>query len=397
MKKRIVVKMAENLSRFSKLINELKAILKLNQYEAKVFLVLAIYRKPLAAKEIAEKSTVPIQRVYDILERLKAKGFIAQTGQFPKTYVAKNLEALLKKRFIEERIRLNEWQHEEIKRISEEKQKRLNYLKKISYNVLKAVQSIQKISYAEPTNIAVQVEGWDNIQELLIQLLKEAKKSFWGVSRPLDWRDLTTLGIIQPRELSEWYEAIDVRGVDVKWLTSLNAIPSYIGFVQASYLPRRFIDDQKIPEKYVIIDGEKVIINLQDPRVETRTAVAVLIESVSVARIFEYHFQTLWNEAIPAEDVIKDVKNHVESVFLKLKKSNLTDLDIRVYMSLLRIGASSVKDIRIDLKWNDTEETPSIKLLRKTLKKLVHKGIVEKHPILDLYIPKNPKTLQTIV
>jgi sugar-specific transcriptional regulator TrmB len=390
LKKKIVVKM---ISKFPELIEKLKVALKLNQYEAEVVLTLILRSSPQTAKQIAEKSSVPIQRVYDVLERLKTKGLIIQTARFPKTYVAKRLELLLKKRLVEERIRLNEWQHEEIKRISEEKQRQLNYLMKESRSLVEMIKSLRKRPQAKLTRIAVQVEGWNDIQELLIQLLREAESTFWGVSRPPDWRDLTTLGTVQPRELSEWYEAIDVRDVDVRWLTSLSAIPSYIGYVQATYLPRRLIEDNKIPEKYVVVDGEKVLINLRDPETGIHTATAVLIESPSVAKVFEQHFKTLWKEAIPTEKLTTEMKKEVEQTCHRLKKHAFTNLEIRVYRSLLRMGASSAKNIRIDLRWADKEKTPNIKLLRKTLDKLAQRGIIEKHKILDLYLPKNPKVI----
>jgi sugar-specific transcriptional regulator TrmB len=370
--------------------------LNLNQYEAKVVLALILNPVPQTVKDISQASTVPIQRTYDTLQRLKERGIIIQTATAPKTYTAKNLESLLKKRLIEERIRLNEWQRKEAERINEEKRKRLDYLKKESDDLIEITRALRRRPMAEPTKIAVQIEGWDNIQELLIQLLEEAKLSFWGVSRPPDWRDLTTLGAIQPRSLSEWYEAIDARNVDVRWLTSLSAFPSYIGYVQATYLPRRFIDDGKIFEKYVVVDGEKVLINLRDPVTGTYGATAVLIESVSVARIFGDYFETLWAEAVPAEEMVRDFEEDVEAICQELRKRGFTDLDVRVYKSLLRMGASSVKSIRFDLKWMDKQDTPSLKVVGKVLKKLVQRGIVERHRALNLYMPKNPKTLLQI-
>ncbi|HIE23610.1 MAG TPA: hypothetical protein EYP68_05220, partial [Candidatus Korarchaeota archaeon] len=124
------------------------------------------------------------------------------------------------------------------------------------------------------------------------------------------------MGINRPRRLSDWYEAIDVGGVDVRWLTSQEAIPSYIGYVQATYLPRRFISEERIPEKYVIVDGSKVLINLKDPETGTYNATAILIESHSVSKVFEHHFFTIWEEARTPEEVIreKDIERKVELV-----------------------------------------------------------------------------------
>lgn len=391
-----MVKMGQDISGFSEAIDKLKVTLKLNLYEAQIILTLILNPKPQTAKEISQKSTVPIQRVYDILEKLKRKGLIVQTLKSPKTYATKNLESLLRKRLIEERNWLSRWKQEEIKRIDEEKKRRLNRLKQESLYLLEIVKTFRRRPKAEPAKIAVQIEGWDNIQELLIELLKEAESSFWGVSRPPDWRDFTTLGIIQPKPLSEWYEAIDARGIDVKWLTPLSAIPSYMGYVLATYLPRRFIEDDEITEKYVVVDGSKVLVNLRDPETGTHNAVAVLVESKSVARIFEQHFESLWKKAIPAENVVSGYEEIVQTLSSKLKEYAFTELEIRVYRSLLRNGASSIKDLMIDLNWTDKEDTPNLKVLTKTLKKLVQREIVKRHPTLDLYLPNNPKTLLQI-
>jgi len=389
-------KLSKNISKLSHIVDKLNAVLKLNLYEAKIILALILNSAPQTAKEISQKSAVPIQRVYDVLEKLKRRNLVVQTSKFPKTYAAKNLESLLKKQLIEERVLLNKWKHEEIKRIEEERKKSLSHLKQESHILLEIVRTLRKRPIAEPAKIAVQIEGWDNIQELLKELLREADSSFWGVSRPPDWRDLTTLGVIQPKQLSEWYEAIDARGVDVRWLTSLSAVPSYIGYVQATYLPRRFIEDDKISEKYVVIDGNKVLVNLRDPETGMHSATAILIESISVARIFQQHFEKLWREAMPAENAVADFEKIMQRICFKLKEYEFTDLELRVYRSLLRMGASSLKDIRTDLKWNEKENTPNLKELRRTLKRLVRRGAVEKHQILDLYLPNDPKTLLQI-
>lgn len=173
-----MVKTSQDATALSEAIEGLKTTLKLNLYEAQIILTLILNLKPQTVREISQKSTVPIQRVYDTLEKLKTKGLIIQTFKSPKTYAAKNLESLLRKQFVEERNFLSKWKQEEIKRIDEEKKKCLNHLKQESLDLLERVRTFQKRPKAEPAKIAVQIEGWDNIQELLIELLKEAEYSF---------------------------------------------------------------------------------------------------------------------------------------------------------------------------------------------------------------------------
>jgi len=286
-----------------------------------------------------------------------------------------------------------------MKRLTEEKEKQLVYLEGESKALLEAIRFLRKVPSSRPAPMVVQIEGWNNIQAMLIQLLKEAESFYWGTSKPPDWKDLTTLGINQPRRLSDWYEAIDVRGVDVRWLTSLEAIPSYIGYVQAMYLPRRFILDERIPKKYVIVDGSKVLINLRDPETGTYNATAILIESPSVSKVFEHHFITLWNEASPPDGVMKEknIERKVESVCAKLRKAGFKDLDVRVYASLLRIGASTIEEILADMRWSDKKEIPSETSLKKALRRLVRGGIVERHPVLGLYLPKDLEKVEQLL
>lgn len=132
---------------------------------------------------------------------------------------------------------------------------------------------------------------------------------------------------------------------------------------------------------------------MRDPTIGIYAATALFMETVSVAKIFGNHFQRLWDEAIPAEKMVKDLERDVEIVSYRLKERAFTEMEIRVYKSLLRMGASSLKIIQKDLQWADKEGTPSLKLLNKVLNKLVNRGIVERHQALDFYMPTHPKTL----
>jgi len=61
------------------LINKIKGLLKLNQYEARVLLALCLEGGPRTVREISKRSDVPVQRVYDVLESLKSKGLVVRT------------------------------------------------------------------------------------------------------------------------------------------------------------------------------------------------------------------------------------------------------------------------------------------------------------------------------
>ncbi len=70
------------------IIDELKVFLKsanLSNYEINAYITLSI-SNPLKAREISERSDIPIGRIYDILEKLKEKGLIENQEVRPKMY-----------------------------------------------------------------------------------------------------------------------------------------------------------------------------------------------------------------------------------------------------------------------------------------------------------------------
>jgi len=80
-----------------------------------------------------------------------------------------------------------------------------------------------------------------------------------------------------------------------------------------------------------------------------------------------------------------------------LKTAGFKDLDVRVYASLLRIGASSIDEILADMRWFDKKEIPSDKPLKKAMGRLIRSGIVERHPVLGLYLPKEPEEVEYLL
>lgn len=107
--------------------------------------------------------------------------------------------------------------------------------------------------------------------------------------------------------------------------------------------------------------------------------------------MFAHHFQGLWDNAAPAQEAVAGYEQTIAAVCSKLKSHAFTDIEIRVYSSLLRMGASTPRNIQVDLMWADREDTPSPDQIKSTLRRLINRGLVERHKILNLYLPKSPQ------
>ena len=78
------------------LIKKLKGYFELNIYETKVWLAL-LSRGISSAGEIAEISSVPRSRTYDVLESLEKSGFVIQKLGKPVKYIAVKPEVVIEK------------------------------------------------------------------------------------------------------------------------------------------------------------------------------------------------------------------------------------------------------------------------------------------------------------
>lgn len=377
----------------------LRSSLDLNEYEARVYLALLKLNESSEIRSISETSQVPLQRIYDVLDKLRERNpaVVRMVQEKPKKYVAASPEVLADSVLTRKKLELESKKQSEIRSMEEKTRREIEDLEHRISDLRRKINIEAEGVESSIASIATQIEGWENIQNAIITLLKGAEKEFFCVTRPPDWYDLSILGIARPRTLSDWHAAIDERRIDIRWIIPKEAVPSYVGWKTLLQLPRRLISANKIKEKFLIVDGRRVLMNLLDPLTRTYSSVAILIENVGVAGIFRDQFLQSWNAGKPAEEFSKKFQKMEANIFRRMKKRGLSELETRIYLSLLRIGACSPLQILRDLQWNDPRDTPKIEEIGQKLSELKRKGIVSEHEVLKWFIPADPTKSQTFL
>jgi len=158
------------------LVKRIKEYFNLNIYETKVWL--ALLSKGIAsAGEIAELSSVPRSRTYDVLESLEKRGFaIVKIGKPVKYIAVKPTEVI-------EKMKSKTMQE------AQEKMKSLSNLKDTSeYTELEALHNTG-ISPIKSHDITGSIKGRSNILSRTRELLENAKKEVLICTSTLDFED----------------------------------------------------------------------------------------------------------------------------------------------------------------------------------------------------------------
>ncbi|MBW2975286.1 hypothetical protein KY366_06210 [Candidatus Woesearchaeota archaeon] len=146
------------------LLNELKADFRLNIYEAKIWTVL-LSKGIATAGELADLSSVPRSRCYDVLESLEKKGFIIMKIGKPIKYIA------IQPGEIVERVK---------KDITEDTELSLRMIEDIKdTDIFKELQLLHKtgIEKVDGSELSNSLVGRDNINHHLKKMVEKAQKS----------------------------------------------------------------------------------------------------------------------------------------------------------------------------------------------------------------------------
>lgn len=145
-------------------LKKLRAIFDLNIYEVKVWTAL-LSRGVATAGELADISSVPRSRSYDVLETLEKKGFIIMKLGKPIKYIAVKPEEILKRvkqRFVSE---------------AEEKSSSLDKVKDTNlYEDLELLYK-QGIDKVDPAELSGLIKGRKNIYEHMKTIVNNAEQS----------------------------------------------------------------------------------------------------------------------------------------------------------------------------------------------------------------------------
>jgi hypothetical protein len=254
--------------------------LGLNAYEAGAYLAL-LGRPELTSAEVAGRSGIPRQRVYDVLGSLVAKGLCLVRGTSPKVYVAIAPDVALDQ-LARERAAVLARQQEEARVLAARLAKELGpvFLSGRGQNdplayveVLSGAARIAKRSMALAEGAMRSVNSC--VKDPMILSL-EQNRAFMSapLGRGLSYRALCETGTLADAGVCELFTRLDREGLSV-----------------------RLVDD--MPLKMQVFDEEVVLLSMQDPAGGPPSFTAVLIHNRGVASMLNLAFEHLWAEAKP--------------------------------------------------------------------------------------------------
>ncbi|MBI2651045.1 TrmB family transcriptional regulator [Candidatus Woesearchaeota archaeon] len=145
-------------------LNELRQHFRLNIYEIKIWTSL-LSRGIAAASELAEISSVPRSRCYDVLESLEKKGFIMMKIGKPIKYIAVEPEAIM------ERVE---------KQLKEEAEQKIQIMEELKEtDIFKELELLHKtgIKKIDVDSITDSVVGRNNVNRFIKEMILRAGKS----------------------------------------------------------------------------------------------------------------------------------------------------------------------------------------------------------------------------
>jgi sugar-specific transcriptional regulator TrmB len=229
--------------------------LNLTEYEAKALVTLFKFSES-DAPTISRNSEIPKTRIYDVLDRLKEKGFVLEVYKSPKTYKIVNPEEIFKG--------LLDLKQNEL----------LNLSKKVDDVILNSTWS----SYANSNPEKVlQVNNIKDYNKFLSQEFETAEKEIHGFTN-LDERIDSLKSVFTNKNLS-----INILTNPV---TKIHEIPKHVTIQETNHSMDAFVLDKK-----------KVIMALNDLSSPKKAYnLTVLENNHSLANALLAHFKDYWKK-----------------------------------------------------------------------------------------------------
>jgi len=253
-------------------LEKARSAFDLNEYEVKTWVAL-LSRGESTAGELAEISTVPRSRVYDILESLTKKGYVIKKNGTPIKYKTVPPEEALKAA-----------KRNALKKAEEEAN---NFDKVKSTEPYKELEKFYKQgSGALQSSLSSIITGRKNIHAQLCLMLNEAKKSIIIAT--------TKEGVLRKAEkLSTELKKAKERGVSIKIAAPIESI---------SQLPeelRNIADIKKANRnaRFVIVDDKHTLFMTNDDKdVHEAYDIGIWTNSPLIAKAVEHLFNNNWQK-----------------------------------------------------------------------------------------------------
>jgi HTH-type transcriptional regulator, sugar sensing transcriptional regulator len=364
--------------------------LGLNLYESRAYLALLNARQ-LTAKGVGRSALIPQSRTYDILESLTRKGFAMTTPASPPAYVPVTPAKVLGPYYDTEKKKIQE----RAAKADEEAQARLELLRD-------AYQTLVKDFPAGPSEArVVRDRVWvlqtrENIENSLIGLIKEAKSEVLRITKPPELKSKEPVDpfyIVGMENQRFVFDALK-RKVKMRWLSLTKEIPIFSGLDVREPPERRYLDQgQDITEKFLLVDGHSVLLNLHDPMSPAYGYVALAMESRAASSIFLDHFEKMWEKGRPLRDVLPKMKSLVEEVCAKLPEVGFAKTDVSVYRTLASVGAMSTDALANEMmrKKVQTQDTQA------SCDRLVRSGLIHREASFRLLMVEHPANVKELI
>lgn len=262
-------------------LSRLRKIFGLNLYEVRVWTAL-LSRGVSTAGELADISSVPRSRTYDILESLEKKGFIVMKLGKPIKFVA------LKPEEVVERVKRN------VVRDAQDMSKRLEELK--DSDVLTELTSLHTtgIKYIEPTDLSGAIRGRHNIYNHMDMMIRGANKTITIAT--------TAEGLNRKFEsLKSAIEKAKKRGVQVRIAAPITP-KNYSVAKELNKIAE--VRHGKIKSRFTMIDGKELMfLILDDEEVHPNYDVGVWVNSPFFAGALGQIFSVSWDKMTPLSKV----------------------------------------------------------------------------------------------
>lgn len=250
-------------------LNKARSAFDLNEYEIKTWTAL-LSRGESTAGELAEISTVPRSRVYDILESLTTKGYVVKKNATPIRYKTVSPEEALKA------AKKNAFKNADTKSTELEKVKSSDAFKDLDKFYKQGSEQIK-------TEVVGLIKGRKNLHAQLKSMVSDAKKSVVIVS--------TSDGLARKGKLLQIdLKKLKDKGVSVKVLSSADALPEELkGLAE--------LRKHKTNGRFVIVDDKAVLFMMEDDKnVHESYDTGIVVNSGFFAKGFEHMFSNHWEK-----------------------------------------------------------------------------------------------------
>lgn len=248
-------------------LSKARSAFDLNEYEIKTWTAL-LSRGESTAGELAEISTVPRSRVYDILESLTSKGYVIKKNATPIRYKTVSPEEALKA------AKRNAFKNAESKSTELEKVKSVDAYKELEKLYKQGSEQIK-------TEVVGLVKGRKNLHAQLKSMVADAKKSIVIVS--------TANGLARKsKALQSELKKAKEKGVSVRVMSSADSLPEELkGFAE--------LKKAKNASRFVIVDDKAVLFMMDhDDNVHEAYDTGIVVNSQFFAKGFEHLFNNHW-------------------------------------------------------------------------------------------------------